>query len=149
MAIYLTNDIECHDGGELMFENGDLKIATAKRSFMQSLNWLVASNRGDTFDGDSVADLGSFFGNLNIPRTHRNMEANIRRALHFQKAFAPGDVKVKVLPVDLNEVVVTARIFGQFIEETADETNANYDLILAYVFPFGTGKLVKVDVPES
>lgn len=149
MAIYILQDIETYDGGELLFENGDLKVAETKRSHVQALNWLVASNRGDTIAGDTVADLGSFFGNLNINRTHRNMEANVRRAIFFQQLFAPGDVKVKVIPIDLNEVAVTVRLFGEYVEDTAAETNANYESILAYSFPFGTGKLVKVDVPES
>jgi len=124
-------------------------VATTKRSHVQALNWLLASNRGDAPNGDTVGDLGAYFGSLNIERTHRNMEAQLRRALFFQRLFAPGDVKVKVIPIDLNEVLVTARLFGEYVEDTVEEQKANYDQILCYIFPFGTAKLQKVDVPEA
>jgi len=149
MGLYTQSDLETYDGGEIMFEDGDVKLASVKRSHVQALNWLIASNRGDTINGDSLADLGAFFGDLNIPRTHRNMEANIRRALFFQRMFIGGDVTTKIIPIDENEVVVTVRLRGEFAERSADDLEIGYDTVLAYRFPFGTAKLEKINVPTQ
>jgi len=144
MGAYLTRDIETDDGGELQFENGDLKVASVKRSALQVLNWVIASNRGDTIHGDAVGDLGAWFGRLNIPRNHRAMEEQIRRALLVQGYFSPGDVRVGVVPVGLNEAAVTARLFGNFLEPSADLEEEGY-AVLGYVFPFGTAQLRRVE----
>jgi len=143
MGIYVDRDAEGDDGGELQFDRGDIKRATVKRSTHQTLHWLIASNRGDVIDGDSVSDMGSYLGGLNIPRTHRAMETSIRRALHFQGFFPPGDVQVAVVPVGPNEADVTARIYGVFNEETVEDDEVGFDA-LGYLMPFGTGQLTKV-----
>lgn len=143
MGVYVRRDIETDDGGELQFENGDLKVASVKRSHLQALNWLIASNRGDTIHGDAVGDLGAWFGRLNIPRNHRSMEEQIRRALLVQGLFSPGDVRLAVIPVSENDAAVTARLFGTFVEPSTDLVDEGY-AVLGYVFPFGTAQLVRV-----
>lgn len=144
MGVYITRDIQTDDGGELQFENGDLKVASVKRSALQALNWVIASNRGDTLHGDAVGDLGSWFGRLNIPRNHRAMEDQVRRALLVQGLFTPGDVRVVIVPVDINDAAVTARLFGTFVEPSADLEEDGY-AVLGYVFPFGTAQLRRVE----
>ena len=143
MGAYIARDIETDDGGELQFQNGDLKVASVKRSALQALNWLVASNRGDTLQGDAVADLGSWFGRLNIPRNHRAMEDQMRRAALVQGIFSPGDVQFAVVPVDLNDAAVTARLFGTFVEPDPSLQDDGY-AVLGYVFPFGTAQLRRI-----
>lgn len=141
--LYVQRDIEVDDGGEIQFENGDLKVASVKRSHIQALHWLVASNRGDVFDGDTVADIGAWFGRLNIERNHRAMEEGCRRAVFEQKLFGPGDVLFAVVPVGPTAAAVTARMFGTFIEPTGLEDDA-LPTFLGYVFTFGTGQLQPV-----
>jgi hypothetical protein len=142
--LYSQRDIEVDDGGEIQFDGaGDLKVASAKRSHLQALHWLLASNRGDVLLGDTVADLGAWFGRLNVERNHRAMERNISRAIFEQRIFGPGDVQVRVVPVGPNEAAVTARLYGSYIEpvELADDA---WDTFLGYVFTFGTGQLQPV-----
>ena len=141
--IYMTRDLETDDGGEIVLENGDLKVASVKRSHIQALNWLLASNRGDVLDGDTVADLGSWFGRLNIDRNHRSMESECRRAISEQKLFGPGDVRLSVVPIGPNVAAVTARMFGTYIEPIGLEDDA-LPTFLGYVFSFGVGQLQRV-----
>lgn len=143
MALYLFRDIEVDDGGELQFENGDLKVASVKRSHLQLLHWVIASNRGDAIVSDAVADLGAWFGRLNIPRNHRAMEEQVRRALFVQGYFVPGDVRVSVVPISETDAAVTAHLFGSFQEPSTDLEDEGY-ASLGYVFPFGTAQLEKV-----
>jgi len=144
MAVYIARDVETDDGGEIQFQNGDLKIASVKRSHLQVLHWLIASNRGDTIHGDAVGDIGAWFGRLNIARNHRAIEEQIRRALLVQGAFSPGDVRVLVVPVSENDAAVTARLFGTFVEAEAGLEDEGY-AVLGYVFPFGTAQLRRVE----
>ncbi len=145
MALYLDRDIETDDAGEIQIEHGDLKLGSVKRSFTQAFNWSLLTNRGEGLWGDAMANLGVFFGSLNIPRTHRAMEASIKRALEKQRAFFPGDVDVSVVPVDDNEAVVMAKLRGTYLLQDGEDATAE-DQHLAYRYPFGTGLPVKVDV---
>lgn len=147
MGTYLARDIECDDAGEIQVQDGDLKLASTKRSHIQALHWLILTNRGEGFWGEAVADLGTFNGRLNIPRTHRAMEANILRAMENQRAFHRGDVRIRVVPIDFNEVLVTARMHGTYILQD-NEGPEDEDETLGYRYPFDTGLPVKMDLPS-
>ena len=139
--MYTQQDIEVDDGGEIQFELGDLKVASVKRSHVQALHWLMACNRGDVLNGDTVGDIGAWFGRLNHERNHRLMEDGIRRAVVQQKLFGPGDVQVAVVPVGATQAACTARLFGTFIEPRRDLEDDALPSFLGYVFTFGTGQL--------
>lgn len=143
MGIYFAQDVQVDDGGELQFENGDLKLASVKRSHLQALHWLIASNRNDCIYGDATANLGAWFGRLNINTNHRAMEEQITRAIIAQRIFTPGDVRVAVIPVAENDVAITAHLFGSFQELDPRLEDDGY-ATLAYLFPFGTAVLEKV-----
>lgn len=138
MGTYLGHDIETDDGGEIQLENGDLKIASTKRSFLQSLNWIVMTNRSESYSQDAVANLGSYLGALNIPSTHRGIEAHVRQAVIFQGLFDPNDLFVKVIPVTIDSVSMTIRMAGEYIEDRDgddEDPTVGYQT-LGYVFPF-------------
>lgn len=148
MGYYTLRDVEVDDGGELQVENGDLKLASTKRSHAQAIHWVILTNRGEYMWGDSVANLGAFIGNLNLPRTHRAMEGSTLRALANQSLFFKGDVRIKVVPIDFNEVLITARMFGDYELEDG-EGSEDEDQLLGYRYPFGTGLPVKVDASTA
>ena len=147
MGIYLSKDVETDDGARIQIENGDLKLGSARRSHLQVLHWLIATERGGDLNGDAVADLGAWVGAQNVTRVHRSMETQVRRALQIQGVFAPGDIYVHVVPVDLNSVAVTARAFGSYLEEDIEDFDEGYDT-LAYHYVIGTGQLVKISEPD-
>jgi len=148
MGYYSVRDIETDDAGEIQVENGDLKLASVKRSHVQALHWLILTNRGEYLWGDSVANLGAYIGSLNVPRTHRAMEMSVIDALTNQGAFFRGDVRIRVVPIDYYEVLVTARMFGDY-ELQPGEEEEDEDQILGYRYPFGTGLPVKMDVTTT
>lgn len=143
MAIYIRRDLEVDDGGELQFERGDIKLATTKRSIVQALTYLILTDRGDAMVPEAAGDLGSFFGALNLPRTHRSMEHSVSRAIAEQGLMAPGDVAIRVVPVDIEVAAITARISGTFVEE--DDTVDFEDVLLGYIYPFGVGQPSQVE----
>jgi hypothetical protein len=138
MSVYALTDIETDDGGEISFSNGDLKMATVSRSHTQALNWLIMTNRSEVLWPDSVANIGSFQGSLNIPRTHRAVEAAVRRAVMFQNLFSPDDLDVRMTAVSIEDAALTVRITGIFVETDSDvvqdPTQATH--VLAYLYPF-------------
>ncbi len=144
MALYIFTDIETDDAGEIQTENGDLKIASTRRSHLQALNWLVLTNKGDVVDGDPVADLGVLQGRLNIAPTHRLGEHQIRRAVIYQELFDPGDLEVKMVPVDSDAAAITIRVNGFYSEKDPDDAEATTHQILAFYFPFDNATPVPV-----
>lgn len=143
MGMYFQQDIEVDDGGELQFDNGDLKIASVKRTHLQALHWAIACNRDDSLVPDATANLGIWFGSLNIARNHRAMEDQIKRAIAIQEVFFVSDVAIRVVPVSETEAAVTAHLLGIFDEPSAELEDVGY-ANLGYVFPFSTGVLKKV-----
>lgn len=141
MALYLGHDIETDDGGDVLFENGDLKLASVKRSHLQALNFVVLSNRTDLLEADAAANLSVFNGSQNLPRTHRLIEEYVRRAVDNQRLFQVGDLRVRVVPVEPDAVALTVRMSGTYIEDRdvdREDPALGYE-VLAYLYPFGTG----------
>jgi hypothetical protein len=139
MALYPLVDLLTDDAGEIQFENGDLTLASVKRSYLQALNWLIMTNRRETItDPDAVANIGSFQGFLNNTRTHRNIEASIRRAVIFQGLFDPSDLDVRMTPVSLEDAALTVRMRGQYIENEESERDdpVNTYQTLAYLWEY-------------
>jgi hypothetical protein len=146
MGSYLGHDIETDDAGEIQLENGDLKLASSKRSFLQCLNWIVMTNRSESYTPDAMANLGSYLGSLNIPTTHRGIEAHVRQAVTFQGLFDPNDLFVKVIPVTIDSVSLTVRMAGEYTEDREEDTGdptVGYQT-LGYVFPFDNATPVRV-----
>lgn len=141
MATYFSHDIETDDAGELQFENGDFKIASTKRTFLQALHWMILSSRPDCVEPDAMANLTVYKGRLNTPSTHRAMEAQIRQAAFFQQVADLGDLDVKVTPVSEEAVALTVRMRGQFIEDRPEdlEDSTSGFQVLGYLFPFESG----------
>jgi hypothetical protein len=146
MGIYALQDIETDDGGELQFENGDLKRASVKRSYLQALNWIIMTNRIEAPVPDAVANIGAYQGSLNIPRTHRSIEASIRRAVSFQNLFAVDDLDVRMTPISLEDAALTVRMKGLYVEEQQQYINDPMDTVqvLGYLHPFENAILRRV-----
>lgn len=141
MAFYLAHDIETDDGGDIVLENGDLKIASVKRSHLQALNFIILSNRTDMLDADAAANLAVFCGAMNLPRTHRMIEEYVRRAVDNQRLFSGGDLQVRVVPIERDAVALTVRMIGTYLEDQEDDRAdaASGWETLGYMYPFGTG----------
>jgi hypothetical protein len=146
MALYALQDILTDDAGELQFDNGDLLIASVKRSHLQALNWLVMSNRPESTVPDAMANILAYQGSLNIPRTHRAIEASIRRAVIFQGLFDSGDLDVRMTPVSLEDAALTVRMRGQYVEEQEEfrQDQTSTFQTLAYLYPFDNGTPVRI-----
>lgn len=150
MALYLETDVETDDGGEIQLENGDLKVATATRSHLQALNWLVMTDAGEGPGDGPAGNLGSFFGSMNVPRTHRAMEASLRQAVIDQRLFLPNDVSFRLTKVEPSVAFLRVTFLGEFfINEDEGETwDGNYQ-VLSYTFPFMTAEIVKIETPDA
>lgn len=141
MALYLAHDVETDDGGDIVLENGDLKLASVKRSHLQALNYIILCNRTDLLEPDAAANLAVFCGAMNLPRTHRLIEEYVRRAVDSQGLFSLGDLRVKVVPIERDAVALTVRMSGTYLEdqdEDREDAVSGWE-VLGYMYPFGTG----------
>lgn len=140
MAFYFAIDIETDDGGEIVLENGDLKLATARRSHLQAVNWSVLTNRPETIHQDAVADLNGYHGRKNVQINRAAMETAIRQALRAQGVVAPSDVFVRVVSVDISKVFIRVEVTGSYVGD--DDTDfVEEHQILSYIYQTDTGVL--------
>ncbi|TXH13798.1 MAG: hypothetical protein E6R03_10675 [Hyphomicrobiaceae bacterium] len=138
MAYYVGHDIETDDAGEVQFENGDIKLASTKRTFLQGLNWMIMSSRTESSVPDAMAHLVVYKGRLNIANVHRSIETSIRQAALYQNLFDPNDLDVRVVPIATDAASLTVKLKGVFLEdrlEDQDDPIVSYQT-LGYVFPF-------------
>lgn len=140
MSYYSDVDIETDDGGEIILENGDLKLATARRSHIQAVNWSVLTNREETIHVDAVASLLQYHGAHNNARNRGAMELAIRQALMAQRVVAGSDVKARVVSIDINKVFVRVEVFGTFLGDEDLDMPTEYQ-ILSYIYQTDTGVL--------
>lgn len=147
MTFYNAHDIETDDAGEIQLENGDLKLASTRRSFLQALNYVIMCRHGEVWtNAEAAGNLEAFIGKMNNARTHRLMEDAVKRAGFFQKLIQPADIFVSVIPVDVNDVALTVRAVGEFYEDFVrdqDLPNAGWQ-VLGYIYPLGTGQPKRV-----
>jgi len=140
MSVFLLQDIETDDAGDVQVQNGDLKLATPRRTAIQMLDWLLKTDLAG-YDGAPLvaANFGEFLGAPNISRTHNLMKKNAYEGLKQQGVFPPGDVVIHIEPVDVDTAAVFAQCYSQFAFEGEPIT-------LAYEFPYPDGTITAVDL---
>ena len=143
--LFLELDVETDDEGEILVEQGDLKLADSERTAIQSANFIVLTDFGDyTPEPAIAANLGEFIGHPNSARTHNLMLQNIHEAFRLQNLFLARAIKVVVSPIAVDEAGVVLKLLADF-GQTAEEDSYGSP-VLAFKFPYPNGQIEKVSV---
>jgi len=139
--MYNQRDIETDDQGELILENGDLKMASAHRSISQPTLFVSLTDVGGYMpDLEFGGNLGTFIGKLSNTATWADMERSLRGGI-IQQAILTGDTyQITVVPVDTDVALVMLKL-----QINTDEALASDDqpqsITYGFKFPFMTGDL--------
>lgn len=139
MAFFLIQDIETDDAGEIQVQNGDLKLATPRRTAIQMFNWLLLTNHAEYAPSPLIcANLGEFIGAPNIRRTHNLMRQNAFEGIRLQGVFAPSDIQLMIEPIADDTAGVIAKLSMEF-EGVGDP------IVLAYQYPYPDGTITALE----
>jgi hypothetical protein len=139
MGFFLIQDIETDDAGEIQVANGDLKLASRRRTAIQMFNWLMLTNHAEYAPDPLVcANLGEFIGAPNIRRTHNLMRQNAMEGIRLQQVFFPHDIQLEIEPIDSDAAGVVAKLNLSFDE-------ASDPIVLAYQFPYPDGEITALE----
>lgn len=135
MTTYSARDIaSTFEGDILLNSNGDLALANSLNTHKSAANYVLRTDHGDyQADVDVGCNLGSYVGELNIPRVHTSMEHNISKVLQ-NEIFSPTDVQVSVVPFDTEEALAVVTIAGYYLIDN-EIVYVDNDII-SYSFPF-------------
>lgn len=138
MSIYVDRDIQVNFSGDLVIDQkGDLKLANSLDTYKGVANFILRTDYGDYAPDTSIgSNLGNFVGQKNTKETHSHMEYTISRAL-AGPVFVDTDVRVKVLPLDVDEAVCFVFLAGTFLID-GELTYVQQDR-LTYSFPYIEG----------
>lgn len=134
-------DIETTDNGELVIENGKLKMATAYRSVTQSTLFMAMTDiSGYVPDPEFGANLGSFIGKISNTATWADMERSLRGGI-IQQAVLAGDMyRINVVPIDAESALVMLKLQIE-TKESSDSDNEPKSITYGFKYPFMTGEL--------
>lgn len=146
MSLYVLQDLETTDDGDLVASNGDLKIASPLRTVAQAIDQVILTNKGDLFTEPSFgANLDEFYGKPNIDANHRLMEQSIYQAVNEQNLISPSDIEIDIVPIDTDEAALLVEIKGKFlnIPSTGEVTfSSEFEgLVRGYKYPFTSGRI--------
>jgi len=146
MSLYVLQDLETTDDGDLVISNGDLKIASPLRTVAQAIDQVILTNKGDLFTEPSFgANLDEFYGKPNIDANHKLMEQSIYQAINEQGLISPGDIEIDIVPIDTDEAALLVEMKGNFLNlpATGEVTfNSDFDgLVRGYKYPFTSGRI--------
>jgi len=145
--IHSEIDIEGTDDGDLVLDQGDLKIATSSRSIMQAVMFLVLTDYGEyTPDPLAAGNLGSFIGSVNRSSIHAKMRGSIRYGLDQQGLIKTSNIGISVTPVSIDQALLTLRMPLVFIEKQQSDILTE-PLVLGFVFPYESGKVELLSLP--
>jgi hypothetical protein len=139
MGFFALRDIETDDIGELILENGDLKLASNRRTAIQLFDFIVKTNHGEYTPAPLVCgNLAEFIGSPNIRRTHNLMRLNAFEGLRLQGVFTTSDVQLEIEPIDASIAGMVARLRLQFDTDGAT-------IVLAYQYPYPDGAITALE----
>lgn len=139
MAFFLLNDLETDDAGELQIQNGDLKLASTRRTAIQMFNFLVLTNHAEYAPDPLVAgNLAEFLGAPNIRRTHNLMRQNLMEAVRRQEVFSAQDVQIEIEPIEVDAAGLVAKL-------TLDFETPGDPIVLAYSYPYPDGAITALE----
>ncbi len=139
--MYADRDVETDDQGELILENGDLKMATAHRSVSQSTLFMAMTDVGGYIpDVEFGGNLGTFIGKISNTSTWLDMERSLRGGI-VQQAILTGDTyQITVVPVDTDVALVMLKLQISTAEELSSDAEPK-TVTYGFKFPFMTGDL--------
>ena len=139
--MYNQRDIETDDQGELILDNGDLKMASAHRSISQSTLFVSLTDVGGYMpDPEFGGNLGTFIGKLSNTATWADMERSLRGGI-IQQAILTGDTyQITVVPVDTDVALVMLKLQISTAEELSSDAEPQ-SITYGFKFPFMTGDL--------
>jgi len=147
--IYSDFDIECEDNGDLVLEGGDLKTALASRTVAQALSFIVLTDYGEYIPRPLTGgNLGSFIGKLNTSSTRNRMRSNVQLGIDEQGAVQSSQVAISVNPIDVDQSLVLLRMPLVTVETDPDD-NLESPLTLGFVFPYLSGEVEKLSLPDD
>lgn len=139
--MYTQVDIETNDDGELVLDNGDLKMASVHRSISQSTLFVSLTDIGGYVpDPEFGGNLGSFIGKLSNTATWADMERSLRGGI-VQQAILTGDTyQITVAPVDTDVAFVMLKL-NITTEEALASDGEPKSVTYGFKYPFMTGDL--------
>lgn len=137
--LYLFQDIETEDDGEIVVRNGEIALASVEQSRRQYLLTWLMTTRGGFAASPQVGWGGeSFFGMPNAPHTHRSMERDMAFSLGRANDIDRGDVEMGVSGLG-EEALLTVLLRGTVVEP--DGTTPEEDTLLQFLLPFTGGEI--------
>jgi hypothetical protein len=141
MTIYSARDIETNFDGDLVLSpGGDLNLADSLTTYKSATNFLLRTDYGDYAPNSSIgANIGSFVGKRNTRENADYMEETVRSTL-VSRIFTIADVRVDVVPFDIEEVLCVVHLAGLY--EIDGQLKSVDGERIVYSFPYIEGKFV-------
>lgn len=144
MSVYIQRDIQQYDDGELDLSGGDLTVAGVRQSQRQLLITLLNTTRGDfKYDREVGWGCEKYIGRRNEPIVHQTMKQDLGLSFNVSEDIAKEDLDWVVWYVSENEVGITVRHSGMFLEP--DGTTPDTTLALGWKLSFETGQIETVE----
>lgn len=101
----LSKDIQDTGEGDVLIENGDLRVASIKQSIKQNIDKRLQTNNPDWFRHFEIgADIEDLKGEDNTKQTARIGEEKIKRALTHDNMIDEGKLNVRGVPTNSYEI---------------------------------------------
>lgn len=102
---YQEKDIRFSEEGDIIIEDGNLKMTEGNESLKQDVNNRLRTNNPDWNNHNGIgADLEDLRGMKNTKETGLEGEDKIRKALTYDNRVSSADLKIKSVPTAPNEI---------------------------------------------
>lgn len=140
MAIYVAEDLQSEDDGDLVVSNGDLAMASVQESLKQYLlTWTLTTRGGFTTTPEVGWGAEGFIGRPNIPFTHEAMEKDLGYAYNQAEDMNVNDMAYVVSYVDTETAAATISLNGLIFEK--DGSSPSQGIVMTFSFPFYNGQI--------
>ena len=116
-------DIETDDDGDLVVDpRGDLKIASTRRTAIQSMIFRLRTIIGDYVPDASLgSDIPKMYGRPNTRHNGSLIASMAKRALTVDGRFSTNEFTLDVTPVSPESIIIVLRLINVFYDLPADE----------------------------
>lgn len=119
-------DIATTPDGDIIIENGDIKMVTGIDWFIQEVNKILRSGSDWYFAPNAGVDLENFYGRPNTAELGREIENLVNTKILRQGINKPAQLSVKVVPVNIHELMLYITLL--FDRQTISVTKMVYNL---------------------
>lgn len=119
-------DIATTPDGDIIIENGDIKMVSGIDWFIQEVNKILRSGVDWYFAPNAGVDLEQFYGRVNSAELGRQIEELVKTKITRQNLNYPADLSVKVVPISISELKLYITLI--FDRQTVSVTKMIYNL---------------------